>query len=646
MLYLDFETRSRVGLGAVGAWNYATHPSTKVLCAAYAVDDGPVKLWRAWAGEVPPNLSEHEVEAHNVFFERCIWTLLLKWPEPSNWHCSMAKAAYWSLPQSLAGGCEALRLPIRKDEEGRQLMLRMCKPLKDGSWLEDSTSMERLGAYCVQDVEAERALTNAIPGLPPREEAIWRFDQAMNERGILVDTEFAKTASKRARILKQELAESVEREYGFKPTQRAKVGAYLNLPDTTAHTLTRALLDPAKADLAGKVLAANRTSTRKFDRALEHASPIDCRARDQLRYSGASTHRWTAKGLQVQNFPRGFSDNMDEAVGRVETADMDELVGMSRGMLMAPEGYRFFIGDFSAIEARIIFWLAKASKPLSAFRDGRDLYAEYASKMFRTKITKEQPMKRHFGKMNILSFGFGMGFVRALVAAMNQYKLTFTAEQSREIAGDHYEEFAAYVRYRLRREGPTIAESLKKANIDVMNHGPQLALMAYAVSLYRNSYPEVPDLWHEEEANAMEALASEGRAGRWRYETKPWPMLVAELPSGSELFYARPYHDNRKGITYYSFKNNLWCEVSTYGGKLTENVVQAAARDALADSMLRLRGTDYERVVLTAHDEVVVEVEKGRGRLEEFEDILAKPEPWLSSCPLAAEAVEAKRYRK
>ena len=214
MIYLDFETRSKADLKKVGAWKYSMHPSTEVLCMAWAIDDGEVQLWKP--GDEAPlfirkpkdidelliktflDLSTDTYEAHNAFFERAIWTNVLKWG-PVNWTCSAAKCAAHSLPRALDKAGEALGLTIQKDQEGKRIMMKMCRPRKPSKhnpsvWHEDPEDFEKLYKYCMDDVRAERALSKALKPLNKIEQKVWALDQKINERGINVDMEAVKAA--------------------------------------------------------------------------------------------------------------------------------------------------------------------------------------------------------------------------------------------------------------------------------------------------------------------------------------------------------------------------------------------------------------------------------------------------------------------
>ena len=643
MIYLDFETRSTVGLKACGAARYAEDPSTDVLCMAYAINDLPVQLWLP-GEDCPKELRYYinygmTVEAHSAFFERMIWKHVLvpkyDFPaiKPDQWRCSAARAAALALPRSLEGAGAALGLSIQKSQEGKRIMLKLCKPDSKGKWHNDAADFHTLYQYCKQDVEAERALSQAIPDLSPKELLVWQLDQKINERGIKVDLEAVDASLK---IIEQYterlLAEFRELVGGTIETtgQRDRIIAWLkeegvHIEGLRKNDVIDILEDQVRLlgqDKARRVLeirqALSKTSTAKYQ-ALKNCACKDGRIRDTLMYHGASTGRWTGKSIQPQNLPKNVQKIQLDTYFRIlkthptdifefcypET--MDSLSSSIRGSFIPSTGASFIGGDYGAIEARVLFWLAGEEKGLRMFREGQDLYKDLASTIYGVPvkdITKEQ---REMGKRAILGAGYGLG-----------------AEKFMETA-------KAFARLDISKEMAT-----------------------RVIQAYRAKYSTVVRLWIYQECAMREAVASwqpvtHGRITWLRKDL----FLKCQLPSGRYLSYydpkievrKTPWGENKAVVTYMAVNSvtKKWERDSTYGGKIVENLTQAIARDIIAEAMLRVEAKGYE-IVLSVHDEILAE--KKCGDPKELEKLMVIQPTWGKDIPLKAECWTGGRYSK
>jgi DNA polymerase bacteriophage-type len=574
------------------------------------------------------------VEAHNAFFERAMWRNIcvarMGWPEvpETSWRCSAAKASMHSLPRSLGAACAALDLPIQKDGEGRRVMLKLCKPRKprkpellllealakakadmelareleieeqlrssgwDGQyfWHDDPEDLKILFAYCCTDVDSEHGLSEALPDLPEGELRIWQMDQAMNLRGVLSDVKLAKAAlrlvDKVAAQMTRELA-SITGIEGLKASQRAVIKAWLAeqgvaLADTTGATLDEWL---AKEDFKKNkphchrvvriVREVNRTSTAKYTAVLQMAA-IDNRIRDLMMYHGASTGRWSGKGLQPHNFPRGSIKDMEFAVQVLMTEDIElirmlygevieVLSGALRGVLVASEGRDFMVADYAAIEARVIAWLAHANAALEVFRSGKCIYMDMATEIYGYPVTdkKKQADERQMGKQAILGLGFGMGFVTFLFTC-HKYGIRFSKQQVRKIVGTRWRDIEDYMeRYffperfcedkditSAKRNGKTRRNRIEGKGLVLAEVIHELILMKHIVDAYRRKYPTIVQMWEDVEAAAVAAVRAPGRRvfsklGRCTFVVER-RFLKCYLPSGRALYYCDPRLVNRK----------------------------------------------------------------------------------------------------
>lgn len=670
MIYnvLDYETRSEADLELVGAYEYARHPSTEILCAAWKaapLDELADASTKAWCPRIGLGSPQDLVDlfrrrdtmhvAHNAFFEQCITRFVLprqldiKLPElpPSRWICSAALAATHALPRPLEGSCDVLKLPVQKNPRGRLLIRRHCmpqKPPKRGSakwwlwdeesdrWNNDPAGLRELSDYNVTDTDAATGLFLTLPPLTKLERRLWVVDQEMNFRGIAVDRELVASALKLVAEETKSLTTELIRVTEGRVDKATKVKALVDfvaaegckLPNLQAKTVE----DAIKAGLvSGRALRAleirqalGKTSTAKYQ-AFWSRTATDGRLRDHTLWHGASTGRDAGAGVQVQNFPQGKVKDTEGLVEAIKTGNLawvralygDPMAALSsalRPVLRATPGYDLFCGDFNAIEARKVFWMAGHHAGLRMFASGQDLYVEMAAVIYRKPASRVTAAERDVGKRAILGCGFGMGWK----------KFQMTCE----------------------KYGNPVSAKVAKA----------------AVAAYRRLHKPVPDMWKAVERAAKSAVLAKGKkkytAGKttWVVEGK---FLYCTLPSGRRLAYFKPFIKSKETpwgemkptLHFWGVdpKTKQWKVESTHGGSLTENVVQASARDVMKEASLRLLEARYE-LLMGVHDESLTERLKGRGSIAEFERLQSMVPVWAKGLPVKAKAWTGERYRK
>lgn len=738
---IDFETRSVCDLVKRGAWLYSRHETTQILCMSYLVPGmNEPKLWHCAHPEIgieesPPPKKLFDwirtggmCEAHNAEFEIDIWENIavpdLGWPaiKDEQWSCSAAKAAAHALPRALGAAVDALNLPVKKDKAGEALLRKYSKPKRltraerelfgDDAiiWNEDVEGLAELWEYCRQDVRAEHRLSDELSDLSPMERQIWRITRKMNRRGVLIDRELAEAALDLAKQAKAKANAELFKLTGIPAgTQRAKIKAWLadceliELPDTKAKTIEWYLEREEMTPRARRVLTitkeVNRTSTNKFVRMLECIDDDD-RARELLLYCGAErTGRFSGRGIQVHNLPKGRfakwlpkKTAMDLACADVKTRNlawcemmhgdvMNLIASCLRGSIIAPPGRELLIADYAAIEARCVLWEAGADKALDVFRNGGDIYCDMASGIYGREITKEtaKPInamgstERDFGKVAILGLGYGMGFLKFLIT-LRTYNIVLTRPEVLKMMGkkklaryeaivrkklfpriDQYKEVQKYKN--AEREAAKARRALMEERENPAKVLHELALCKYTVDTYRSRYPEVPAMWKAQEAAAIRAVQT-GKKVKCGVVT--WYVrgrfLKCRLPSGRCLNYADPFikptktswGEIRPSLRFYATnqKTKKWNRDASYGGKLTENITQAIARDVLGFAKINVDKHDQYYLILSVHDEIITEVDEGAGDNEELRALMRDLPPAMDGCPIDAEPVRYVRYRK
>lgn len=631
---IDFETYSECDIKTAGGYNYAAHPSTEVICMAWAIDDEEPQLWVP-DQPFPTRLYKAleagaEIWAWNAAFERAVWEYQLKKQrgvqiEPRQWNDTAALAATLALPRALGKCAEVLELSDQKDTRGRFLIQRLCKPYR-GERRTDQHLLDELYAYCKQDVVTERAVKNYILKYKPmgeHERAVWLLDQEINWRGVGIDSHNVTNAldliiatAERLNASVVDLTDGALSGVG----SRAQVMSWCRdqgyrLGGYDKNAILTALADPALPANVRDVLKVRQTlgkaSTSKY-LAMQNLAGADNRARGVFSYHGAQTGRWAGRGFQPQNLPRPAFDDADNCVKLFDQRDPellemlygDPMVALSstlRSMIVPAQGNRLLVVDFNAIEARVLAWLAGEQEPLDVFATGQCIYCHAATSIYGRTITKADKEERQIGKVAVLALGYqgGVGAFQTMAAA---YRVEIEDELADQIK----------VKWR-------------KANKNIVR------------------------FWYDLEAAANNAVKHRGHA----FDAGPitfkchGDFLFAKLPSGRRLAYYQPRLGNN-GLEFWGTDSRLggrWAKLDTYGGKLAENVTQAVSRDLLADAMLRVEAAGYP-VVMHVHDEIVSEVPKDFGSLAEFEELICQMPDWATGLPMAVEGFECERYKK
>lgn len=650
-MHLDFETRSAVDLSVVGAHVYATHPSTSVLCASYSLDGVTVRRWRAWAGEpMPADMREglkDKVHAWNANFERLIlWHVVGERVPIERFRCTMARARSMALPGRLELCAKAFSLPVQK--ANNSVMLRWCRPMRDGSWASDPDEYERLCEYCDTDVRTEIGLAAVLRDMSPEEWRDYRLTEEINDIGLPVDLQLAAAAQHYAgeemAEIRQRLAILTGNEI-TSPKQHARikawVGARIKLPTNKAgkvsldgaarEALLQDLPDGELRELLQLVHDGGRASTAKFA-AMQARAGKDARVRGAYVFDGAGqTGRFSSTGLQVHNMVREKLPDPEAAIDAIlRRAPKAELTAISghnvlttlsrvlRPSIVADEGKCLVWGDWSAIEARVLPWLSNeksADNILDVFRRGSDIYKYQALKTFNLEsedqVTKDQ---RQACKVQILSLGFGGG-VGAFQAMARNYGLRVNDETA-----DMYK------------------RTWRKAN------------------------PWAQAFWAKLEYAALEALRTPGEvfpAGRISYlysQGTLWAMLpsgrmiaypfarreVVDTPSGGQTVVTAI-----KGSFHPAAGSDDWPRMRLWGGFQAENVAQAEAASLLRWGIRELHDNGWP-VIGHTHDEILMEVPEDEVADAELvlRDVMTKGPAWADGLPLAAEISSGPVYGK
>lgn len=652
-LAIDIETYSDVSLTECGVYKYVDSDNFKILLLAYAFDDEEVKIIDLACGEKLPDrvlkalLDKNVVKsAFNAQFERvCINKYF--GIKTENWECTMVKSLSLGFPGNLdsVGKVIGLEPDLQKLMTGKNLIRIFSVPKnvkkdKQVSMLEEKFRIlpedkpeewQLFKEYCMRDVETERAIRKKLSRFEtlPQEKKLYELDQKINDRGVLIDLKMAKSAI----AIDTEQTERLTKKYK-EITGLDNPNSLVELKDfikqrtgKVVKSITKHNINELKEKLKDyeDVIAAleirerlSKSSIAKYKKMIDVACS-DGRARGLLQFYGAGTGRWAGRLIQVQNLPQNHIPDLDIAREIVKNGNLDLLEMMYnnpsdvlsqciRTAIIPKPGYKFIVADFSAIEARVIAWLAEEQWRLDVFRSHGKIYEASASQMFKVpieQITKGSPLRQK-GKIAELALGY-QGSVGAL-KSMGALKMGLTEEELQPL-----------------------------------------------VDTWRLSNPKIVQFWYDTENKVIEAIENRTtvRINKYLRVIYRSGMLFIELPSGRQLAYPKPKiveHDKfpgKKKIIYQVINENThqWGEVDTYGGKLVENIVQATARDCLAHSMLKLDKLGY-RIVMHVHDEIVIEIEENRDELEKVCDIMGEEIPWAPGLPLRADGYECSYYQK
>lgn len=643
-LGIDIETYSSYDLKTCGVYRYVEAPDWAILLFAYAVDGGPVQCVDLASGESLPEdvraaLTDPAVvkTAYNAAFERVnLGRYLGVRLDPAQWRCTMVRAARLGLPLPLGQCGEVLHLEAGKMKEGAALIRYFSIPGKNGRHY-PADAPDRWAifkAYNIRDVEVEQAILAKVRRLevPAFEDELYTADQEINDRGVLIDRQLVANAERFDTEYKAILAHQAKTLTGLdNPNSPAQLKRYLaDMTGSEVETLNKKVLADLKDQLAEYPDAQElielrqdmaKTSSKKYTAMLKCVCE-DGRIHGLLQFYGAArTGRWAGRLVQVQNLPQNHLVSLDYARSLVRRGDLEEftdnysnpthvLSELIRTSFIAAPGHTFHVCDFSAIEARVIAWLAGENWVLDVFREGGDIYCRTASKMFGVPVEKHgaNAELRQKGKIAVLALGYGGG-VSAL-EAMGGARLGLSEDEEKEI-----------------------------------------------VKLWRGSNDNIVKLWATLEAAAVKAIRTgeDVRVNSGIVVGRKWGMLTITLPSGRTLCYPRvsigiERNDGWRGdheIIEYEGTNQTtkkWGKIRTYGGKLTENVVQAIARDILGIVILRAREAGLP-VVFHIHDEIVVEAAPGQ-TLEQVEALFSKPISWCTDLPLKGAGYTTPYYLK
>lgn len=646
-LGIDIETYSSNDLVNCGVYKYVEAPDFTILLFAYSVDGGPVVCVDFAMGEKLPDdvfaaLTDPDVikTAFNAAFERiCISVYFFggKLLDPKQWRCTMVLAARMGLPLSLGQCGEVLHLAEGKMTEGKALIRYFSVPGKNGKRHLPSDAPDKWDTfkkYNIRDVEVEQAIKRKVQRLKPADfdEELYVADQEINDRGIKIDRTLVDAAARFDDEYKAQLLAEAQQLTGMEnPNSPAQIKEYIkNTTGFTVETLNKGNLDTLDEKLiywpkAQRVIAIRRemgkTSNKKYE-AMQKCVCKDGRIHGLLQFCGAArTGRWAGRLVQVQNLPQNHLVSLDFARSLVRQGDLDEfemnyanvtqvLSELIRTAFVAEPGKTFHVCDFSAIECRVIAWLASEDWVLEVFRSNGDIYCANASKMFKVPVEKhgQNAQLRQKGKIATLALGYGGG-VSAL-EAMGGSKLGLTEDEEKEI-----------------------------------------------VKLWRDSNPRIVRMWAVIEKAAITAIKTGESVTVYRNIVigKRWGMLTITLPSGRTICYPRAeveteYNDGWRGdhdIIEYEGLNQTtkkWGKVRTYGGKLTENIVQAVARDILGIVILRAKAEGLN-IVFHIHDEIIVEATPDQ-TLADVEALFSKPIDWCRDLPLKGAGYTTPYYLK
>lgn len=641
-LLIDLETYSSADITKTGAFKYVEAPDFEILLLAYAWDDGPVNVIDLARGEVleymelrnsilDPNIVK---VAHNSAFERaCLSRVTGRDLPPEEWEDTMILAAMNGLPLSLDAAGAALELKDQKIKEGTSLISYFCKPCKptiaNGGRTRNlpehaPDKWARFVEYCRRDVEVEQAIYYRLRDFPVTafERRVWALDARINERGVQVDTDLAEAAIAVDEAFTTTHAAEMQRLTGLdNPNSVAQLKDWLSAVGVNVDSLNKATVQDLKAKVSDpttrRVLELRqllgKTSTTKYA-AMTNAVCKDSRVRGLLQYYGAGrTGRWAGRLVQVQNLPQNHLDGIADVRELVKQRDLDTLElafdsvpdvlsQLIRTAFVAKPGCTFLVADYSAIEARVIAYLAGEKWRQEVLANGGDIYCSSASAMFKVPVVKHgiNGHLRPKGKIAELACGYGGG-VGAL-KAFGADKMGLTEDEMQQI-----------------------------------------------VTQWRAASPTIPRFWRDVESAAKRALNNPGRTAtvpcgvKYRMDDDALRCL---LPSGRVLSYWGAWLDSDGSICFMGQNQTTrqWEKTETWGGKLVENIVQAYARDCLAVAMVRLEAEGWH-ICFHVHDEVIVEAPEG-SRWEDVAEVMGRPIDWAPGLILRGDGYETKFYMK
>ena len=642
-LSIDLETYSSADIGKSGVYRYCEAPDFEILLFAYSADGAPVQSVDLARGETLPEEIRAALEdpavtkwAFNASFERICLSRWLGLPsgtyfDPSQWRCSMVWSAYLGLPLSLAGVGAVLKLEKQKLEAGRELIRYFCQPCaptkanggRTRNCPEDAPEKWALfKSYNLRDVETELAIQQKLARFPVPD-FVWdeyHLDQEINDRGIRLDLSLVENAIRMDTLSRAELTEQMQRLTILEnPNSVKQLKTWLTERGLEVESLGKkevsALLRDAPPELAEVLLLRRqlaKSSVRKYQ-AMQNCVCADGRVHGMFMFYGANrTGRFSGRLVQLQNLPQNHMPDLEQARALVHKGDYDALQTLYdsvpdvlseliRTAFVPYDGGKFIVADFSAIEARVIAWLAGEQWRLDVFKNGGDIYCASASQMFHVPVVKHgvNGHLRQKGKIAELALGYG-GSVGALKA------------------------------------------------MGALEMGLSEAELKPLVDAWRGSNPNIVRLWWEVDEAVKEAIAdktvSETHGIRFGYESG---FLFITLPSERRLAYVKPrMEENRFGgesVTYEGVGGTKkWERLESYGPKFVENIVQAVSRDILCYAMKTLRCCG---IVAHVHDELIIEADPAVSLNAVCEQMSRTP-PWAKGLILRADGYETQFYKK
>lgn len=651
-LSIDIETFSSVDIKKAGLYKYVQSPDFEILLFAYSVNGGPTQVVDLAQGEqIPPdiiaalgdpNVTKH---AYNAAFE---WYCLSKFFHTplDQWRCTMIHGLYCGYTAGLDATAKALGLPQEKQKMsiGSSLIKLFCTPTtpnkKNGGRTRtlphhEPEKWNLFKEYCRQDVEVEKEIERRLSRfpVPVQEQKLWELDQVINAYGVKIDEDMVDSALYVDEVVTKQLMNEAASITGLdNPNSAQQVMGWLASQGVKTENLQKGTVSKLLEETNGHIKRVleirqelSKTSVKKYQ-AMKEAVCQDGRVRGLLQFYGANrTGRWAGRLVQVQNLPRNYLETLAHARGLVKEKKIDALKliygsvsdtlsQLIRTAFVPSEGNVFVICDFSAIEARVVAWLAGEQWRLDVFNTHGKIYEASASQMFGVpleRIVKGNPEYelRQKGKVAELALGY-QGGPGALIS-MGALDQGLTEEELPDI-----------------------------------------------VRRWRASNKRIVDLWYSLENAALSVMRTGQPAGvkglilaRESDIINGLDFLTITLPSGRKLFYAKPFlaenEFGKEALYYYGLNQTTkkWERISTYGGKLTENVVQAISRDCLAESLYRLHQAGYQ-TVMHIHDEVVLDVPREKADLDKIEAIMGAPIAWAPGLPLKAEGFISEFYKK
>ena len=649
-LGIDIETFSPVDLPKAGVYAYAGHPDFEILLFAYSADNGPVQIVDIASGEQVPDDILSALEdpgvlktAFNANFEITCINRFKGLPvivHAEQWECTMVKGAMLGLPLSLAQVADVLKLENRKMTEGKKLIRFFSMPCAPtyanrrrtrNLPTTDPEKWELFKKYCICDVEVEQAIREKLEfyKVPEFEKKLWIVDQRINDRGIMIDLPFVNAAIEMDEITREKLEREAVKFTGLNnPNSTTQLKEWVSSEtgtevDTLTKTTIPEIMKATDCDKVTRVLEIRqkmaKTSVKKYNSMLA-AVGFENRIRGLFQFYGANrTGRWAGRMVQVQNLPKNKLRDLDTARLCVKSGDLDltemlygnvpdTLSQLIRTAFIAREGDTFIVADFSAIEARVIAWLAGEKWRLDVFENNGDIYCASAAQMFRVPVEKNgvNGHLRQKGKIAELALGYG-----GSVGALDKMGAVRMGIDKKEL--------------------------------------PEL------VSQWRASNPKIVNLWDSVDTAAKETVihGQPRQIARGVSFELVKGVLFVQLPSGRRLSYLKArLGENRFGgssLVYEGMDQTTkkWKTLETYGGKLVENIIQAIARDCLAEAMVRVEDALY-RTVMHVHDELVIETKKetAEKNLERVCRIMGEPIPWAEGLILNADGYITDYYKK